>query len=156
MKILREQWAGLGLAFDYALGLSSPYAPSNAITSPTQNGDTEMAAAIWRNLLGARGAHGIDDPGTGRVRRALNISGEYGAPKLSKENPDVALQKLEETDDQSGVYDFSGNDLDYYVRYPELMLTLTNYVRRELVRLDGISDKSILNGEGVGKFGPIR
>lgn len=156
MKILREQWAGLGLAFDYALGLSSPYAPSNAIVSLTQNGDTEMAAAVWRNLLGARGAHGIDDPGSGRVRRAFNISAEYGAPKLSKESPDNALKKLEESDDASGVYDFSGSDVDYYVQYPELMLILTNYVRRELVRLDGISDQAILNGEGVGKFGGIR
>jgi len=156
MKILREQWAGLGLAFDYALGLSSPYAPSNAIVSPTQNGDTEMAAAVWRNLLGARGAQGIDDPGTGRVRRAFNISGEYGAPKLSKESPDDALKKLETTDDESGVHDFSGDEVDYYVQYPELMLTLTQYVRRELVRLDGISDQAIIDGEGVGKFRGIR
>ncbi len=108
-----------------------------------------MAAAVWRNLLGARGAHGIDDPGTGRVRRAFNISGEYGAPKLSKESPDDALKKLEATDDESGVHDFSGDEVDYYVQYPELMLTLTQYVRRELVRLDGISDQAIIDGEGV-------
>jgi cytochrome b pre-mRNA-processing protein 3 len=37
MKIFKEQWAGLGLALDLAL----------------VRGDTEMSAALWRNLMGA-------------------------------------------------------------------------------------------------------
>ncbi|KAI5124350.1 hypothetical protein M0805_008957 [Coniferiporia weirii] len=152
MKILREQWAGLGLTLDYSLGLSSPYAGSAAGVK-SGDGDAEMAAAIWRNFLGARGAHGIDDPG--RVRRAVNISGEYGKEKLSKEKPEDSLRKLEETDDGSGVYDFVGEDVRLYVRYPELMHALVQYVRRELVRLEGISDEQIIKGEGVGSFGKI-
>ena len=40
MKIFREQWNGLGLTLDYALGLSSPYSPT-----PRNDGDAEMAAA---------------------------------------------------------------------------------------------------------------
>ncbi|KAH8117253.1 ubiquinol-cytochrome C chaperone-domain-containing protein [Phellopilus nigrolimitatus] len=154
MKILREQWAGLNLALDYALGLSSPYAASvSALKSG--DGDAEMAAAVWRNFLGARGANGIDDPGPGRVRHAVNISGEYGKEKLSKERPEDSLRKLEETDDGSGVYDFVGKDVRLYVRYPELMYTLVKYIRKELVRLESISDAQIMKGEGVGKFGKV-
>ncbi|EJD05758.1 uncharacterized protein FOMMEDRAFT_103971 [Fomitiporia mediterranea MF3/22] len=152
MKILREQWAGLNASLDYALGLSSPFA-KNIAGPRSGDGDAEMAAAVWRNFLGARGAHGIDDPG--RVRRAVNISGEYGKEKLQKDRPEDSLRKLEETDDGSGVYDFVGKDVELYVRYPELMYALTKYIRRELKRLEGISDEVILDGEGVGKFGKI-
>ncbi|KAL5490231.1 CBP3 [Sanghuangporus weigelae] len=154
MKILREQWAGLGIALDYALGLSSPYAAS--VAGPKAgDGDAEMAAAIWRNFLGARGAHGIDDPGPGRLRRAINISGEYAKEKLSQDNPEESLKRLEESDDGSGVYDFVGEDVNLYVRYPELMYALARYIRRELVRLEGITDEAVMNGEGVGRFGKI-
>ena len=150
MKILREQWAGLGLTLDYALGLSSPYATKEA-GAKSGDGDAELAAAIWRNFLGARGAHGIDDPGPGRVRRAVNISAE----KISKESPEESLKRLEESDDGSGIHDFVGEDVNLYVRYPELMYALTRYIRRELARLEGISDEAIMNGEGVGRFGKI-
>ena len=147
MKIFREQWNGLGLTLDYALGLSSPYSPT-----PRNDGDAEMAAAVWRNFLGARGAYGIDDPGAGKVRHAVNISGEYGKEKLPKDRAEEVLKKLEATDDGSGVYDFTGADTDLYVDYPELMYTLVKYIRGELVRLDGISDSQILSGKGVGEF----
>lgn len=150
MKIFREQWNGLGLTLDYALGLSSPYS-----SVQRNDGDAEMAAVVWRNFLGARGAHGIDDPGLGKVRHAVNISGEYGKEKLPKDRAEEVLKKLEETDDGSGVYDFVGEETDLYVKYPELMYTLVRYIRRELVRLDGISDKQILSGKGVGDFGKI-
>lgn len=43
-----------------------------------------------------------------------------------------------------------GTDVDKYVRYPELMLLLTSYIRRELTRLGNISDTAILGGEGRG------
>ena len=152
MKIFREQWVGLGLSLDYALGLSSPSA--QALAGPKAgDADAEMAAAVWRNFLGARGAQGIADPG--RSRHAVNISGEYGKERLSKEKPDAMLRTLEEKDDGSGVYDFVGEDTQLYVRYPELMLTLTTYIRRELVRLEKISDEEILNGEGVSEFGKL-
>ncbi|THH04728.1 hypothetical protein EW145_g5312 [Phellinidium pouzarii] len=154
MKVLREQWAGLGLSFDYALGLSSPFATSVA-GARSGDGDAEIAAAVWRNFLGARGARGIDDPGPGRLRHSVNISGEYGKVKLSKDKPEDSLRQLEETDDGSGVYDFVGEDVKLYVRYPELMRALVGYVRRELTRLEQISDAEIIEGRGLGEFGKI-
>ena len=154
MKILREQWVGLGLSLDYALGLSAPSARAIA-GHKAGDSDAEMAAAIWRNFLGARGAQGIADPGTGRTRHAVNISGEYAKPKISSKKPEASLRVLEETEDGSGVYDFVGNDVQLYVQYPELMLTLTAYIRRELTRLENISDEQILKGEGVSNFGKV-
>lgn len=157
MKVFREQWAGLGLSLDYALGLSIPTPSSSKqlqdLAYVPPGSDSEFAAAVWRNFLGARGAQGIEDPG--RVRHAFNIGGEYGAPKLPKSAPEEALRKLEETDDLSGVHDFMGDDVKLYVKYPELMYTLVSYIRRELVRLENISDEQILQGKGVGKFGKI-
>ena len=165
MKILREQWAGLGLSFDYALGLSSRYSlrPTqsqsialDALTTPQQpNGDAEMAAAVWRNLLGARGASGISDPGPNRIRHSVNVSGEYAAPKLDKSKPEDSLRALEETEDGSGVYDFIGEETKRYVHYPVLMYKLVRYVRTELSRLEKIEDKDIIDGKGVGEFAKL-
>jgi cytochrome b pre-mRNA-processing protein 3 len=98
MKIFREQWAGLGMSMD--LGLVK--------------GDAEMAAAIWRNLLGGRGARGISLTGAGAnpspseaentskgFRRSVNLVGGL------VENVEKIDFDVEETrDDLSGVYDF--------------------------------------------------
>jgi len=114
MKLLREQWRGLGIACDLAL----------------VTGDKDMAAAVWRNLLGARGAQGIAYPNT-------------AAPTLPKDEP-----KLDPS--TGGVTDFEGAEIDNYVLYPELMLIMTAYIRRQLVRLSFISDTTILGGLGRG------
>jgi len=110
-------------------------------------GDMEMAGAVWRNLLGARGARGIvlpSEQGTGNqkpFRRSINTAGEiekYG------DMDEPTLEAEEEKDDGSGVHDFGPNESDQYVRYPETMVTLISYMRRELVRLEGLSDEAIL------------
>ena len=157
-QIFREQWAGLGLACDVAL-----------IT-----GDIDMASAMWRNLLGARGAKGIAYPMPGDMYG--NHSPTSGAPS------DPSLQTSPKSEDPSsgGVTDFEGLILhaflyvnmyltlayettpgpaiNKYVMYPQLLLVLTSYLRRELVRLEHITDTTILGGKGVGMresvFGP--
>lgn len=146
MKIFKEQWAGLGIAFD--LGLV--------------NGDMEMAGAVWRNLLGARGASGIAFPEpsagsptgatTNKFRRSVNLVGGE-VVNVSK----VDFEKEEAKDDGSGVHDFAPEEADLYLKYPELMLDIVTYVRRELVRLERISDKDIMSG-GLDKirFGKVR
>lgn len=147
MKIFREQWNGMGLALD--LGLV--------------RGDMEMAAAVWRNLLGARGARGIVLPGQNvAFRRSINPVGEI--EKYS--NMDERTLEIEEAkDDGSGVHDFGPDESDQYVRYPETMVTLITYIRRELVRLEGISDEDILGAMKIGterrgvsdmRFGPVK
>ncbi|KAF8873081.1 ubiquinol-cytochrome C chaperone-domain-containing protein [Infundibulicybe gibba] len=135
MKIFKEQWAGMGLAFDLAL----------------VQGDMDMAGAVWRNLLGARGARGISLP-AGEFRRSVNLVGGE-VVNVAK----VDIEAEEARDDGSGVYDFPPEESERYVHYPELMLDIVGYVRRELVRLEAIKDKQIMSGslEGI-KFGKVR
>ncbi|OBZ72792.1 Protein CBP3, mitochondrial, partial [Grifola frondosa] len=122
MKIFKEQWAGMGMSFDLGLARS----------------DAELAAAIWRNILGARGARGI-------VRSINLVGGEVEkVEKIEK----VGLEVEEARDDGSGVHDYLPAEADKYVAYPELMTTLVEYIRRELRRLEAIPDDVIV-GKGV-------
>ncbi|KAJ8463631.1 hypothetical protein ONZ45_g17511 [Pleurotus djamor] len=137
MKIFKEQWAGMGFALD--LGLL--------------RGDEEMAAAMWRNCLGARGARGITLPSSkAQFRRSVNL---VGGDVVNVKKLD--LDKEESQDDGSGVHDFAPHESDKYVKYPELMLDLVGYARRELKRLEAISDEEIMRGDVTKlRFGPIR
>jgi len=109
MKILKEQWAGLGMSMD--LGLV--------------RGDAELAAAVWRNLLGARGAAGISLPGKnepsahGNFRRSVNLVGGM-VDRVDKLNVDVEESK----DDQSGVHDFPAHESDRWARFLSLYTLL--------------------------------
>lgn len=154
MKIFKEQWAGLGMSFDLALG------------TPT-NSDVEMAGAIWRNFLGGRGARGIVYPESPNAenyfRRSINLVG--GQVESVKKLDDVGLEVEERRDDGSGVHDYSPEEADKYVAYPELMETVVSYVRRELVRLERLSDEEVAGSGRIGresegieklKFGRIR
>jgi len=142
MKIFKEQWAGMGLSFD--LGLVK--------------GDMEMAGAVWRNLLGARGAQGIVFPAPPssptqprKFRRSVNLVGGE-VVNVAK----IDLEKEEATDDGSGVHDFSPEEADLYLKYPQLMLDVVRYVRKELVRLERLSDEQVVRGQLEKiKFGNI-
>jgi cytochrome b pre-mRNA-processing protein 3 len=116
-------------------------------------GDTEMASAIWRNILGARGAKGIAFPGDpAKFRRSINYAGS-DINKLEKMN----VEEEELKDDGSGVHDFPPDEADKYLAYPELMLDLVQYVRRELARLDKLTDEQIVYGDWEElMFRPIR
>jgi cytochrome b pre-mRNA-processing protein 3 len=136
MRIFKEQWGGLGLACDYGLVKS----------------DTELAAAMWRNVLGARGAKGLAyDPDT-PFRRSVNPYGRQEEVKIIGKK----LDKEESKDDLSGVHDYAPAEVDKYLKYPELMETLVEYIRREVDRLDKISDDDLAEGD-ISKlhFGPL-
>ncbi|KAH6892754.1 hypothetical protein BKA70DRAFT_1233491 [Coprinopsis sp. MPI-PUGE-AT-0042] len=117
MRIFDGQWAGLELLFDFAKCQSNQ----------------EMAAAIWRNLLGAGG-------GTNSTyRRAVNL---VGGEAVSANIWRRGVRRMME----GGVHDFAPDGADKYLTYPEVMLGLTTklrrpisfygYVRRELSRLE--------------------
>ncbi|KAF8152614.1 hypothetical protein B0H34DRAFT_726820 [Crassisporium funariophilum] len=145
MKIFKEQWAGMGLSFD--LGLVK--------------GDMELAGAVWRNLLGARGAQGITYPdaastgGSGSAalyRRSVNLVGGE-VVNVAK----IDVEKEEGQDDGSGVFDFPPPEVDKYLTYPTVMLDVVRYVRREVDRLDKISDEEIMSGDWKKlTFGRVR
>ncbi|KZP23526.1 hypothetical protein FIBSPDRAFT_858479 [Athelia psychrophila] len=149
MRIFREQYNGLGLSLD--LGLVK--------------GDVEMAGAVWRNFLGARGAQGIllpSDGGAAAYRRNINPTGEVeGFGNMTPEQLEAEAGK----DDGSGVHDFAPHESDQYVRYPETMLALNAYIRRELLRLENISDEELMGQMKIGtewmgvqdlKFGSVK
>lgn len=145
MKIFREQWAGMGMAFD--LGLV--------------RGDAELASAVWRNFLGARGARGIVYPSSTHkpaFRRSVNLVG--GEIEKISELDKKGLEAEEARDDGSGVHDFAPDEAGLYVQFPELMADVVRYMRKELVRLEGLSDAQIQgkNGELARslRFGRVR
>lgn len=142
MKIFKEQWAGMGLAFDLAL----------------VRGDMEMAAAVWRNLLGARGAQGIAYPSTSpspsssTFRRSVNLVGGE-VVNVAK----IDIDKEEKTDDGSGVHDFPPDETDKYLTFPTVMLDVVRYVRKELCRLQAVGDDDILFGDWQRlRFGKLK
>ncbi|KAI0253586.1 hypothetical protein BJV78DRAFT_1280900 [Lactifluus subvellereus] len=136
MKIFREQWAGLGVALDLALA---------------QGSDAMLAAAMWRNLLGARGAQGLalalaPTSPVPEFRRAVNPGGAVA--RMSED----ARAREETRDDGSGVHDFGPEERDAYVAFPETMLVLTAYVRGEVARLAAASDEKIMGtGAALGR-----
>jgi cytochrome b pre-mRNA-processing protein 3 len=146
MKILKEQWAGMGLNLDLGLVRS----------------DAELAAAVWRNFLGARGARGIVYPSSPEAkagnyyRRSVNLVGGE-VDKVSKIDA-TGLDVEEARDDGSGVHDFAPSDAGKYVAYPELMADIVCYIQRELVRLEKIPDEQIMGKSGVEvmRFGKVR
>jgi len=150
MQVLKEQWAGLGMAFDLGLAM----------------GDTEMAGAVWRNLLGARGARGIPYSTSPGFRRSINplTGGKISTARLKL--LERGFESEEAKDDNSGVADYPNDQLDKYVAYPELMVDAVAYIHRELRRLEAVSDDDVLGiskelgreGRGVEvlKFGKIR
>ena len=150
MQILKEQWAGLGMSLDLGLAI----------------GDAEMAGAVWRNLLGARGARGIPYDTSAGFRRSINplTGGKMSTARLRL--LERGLESEETKDDNSGVADYPKDQLDKYVAYPELMVDIVAYIHRELKRLEGISDDDVLGtskefgleGRGVEvlKFGKIQ
>lgn len=140
MKIFKEQWMGMGMSLDVGL----------------VKGDMELAGAVWRNMLGARGAQGIAYPDEGgsttRFRRHLNLAGGE-VVNVSK----IDVEQEETKDDGSGVHDFPPENADNYLAYPDLMLDIVGYVRRELARLESVSDAEVMseNWEKV-KFGRVK
>jgi len=154
MKIFKEQWAGMGMSCDISL----------------LRGDADMAATVWRNILGGRGARGIVYPsdvdassGKQYFRRSVNLVG--GEVEKVKKLEERGLEAEEARDDGSGVHDYAPHEADKYVAYPELMAAIVAYIRRELVRLEKIPDEIIM-GPGVTgregddvlalRFGPVR
>jgi cytochrome b pre-mRNA-processing protein 3 len=100
MRVLKEQWSGLTLSLD--LGLI--------------RGDAELAGAIWRNFLGARGAKGIVLPWEGMTkeedeayyRRAVNAVGSDGEVKKVEKR---GLEVEEKSEDYSGVSDYRPSEV---------------------------------------------
>lgn len=119
MKVFREQYRGMGVALDYALATNS---------------DHHMAAALWRNILGARGREGL-----GFSDATTTLKGVAGE----------ALVESKPSSDATAVpHDPLAAPLpsSSYLSFPPFLLQITAYVRRNLARLDAIEDEAFVHG----------
>lgn len=98
-------------------------------------GDWEMAGAVWRNIFDARG---------------WDLAGKRGDDgELVIPDPPLASGIAQQAKHGIAMQDDSLGELPYQV------YLFTAYLRRELKRLEEVSDEDILQNIGVGKFGMI-
>ncbi|KIY63896.1 hypothetical protein CYLTODRAFT_359220 [Cylindrobasidium torrendii FP15055 ss-10] len=123
MKVFREQYRGMGVALDYALATNS---------------DHHMAAALWRNILGARGREGLGLSDTASGRSADTAA-----------NGEALVESKPSSDATAVPHDPLGAPLpsSSYLSFPPFLLQITAYVRRNLARLDAIEDEAFVHGK---------
>ncbi|KAF7362132.1 hypothetical protein MVEN_00559200 [Mycena venus] len=127
LKIFKEQWTGFALS------------PSTS--------DSSMATWRWRGRFGGTFSVPVALLGL----RSRTIRGQIVNPTK------IDFEKEAVTDDDSGVHDFSPAEADKYLAYPELMLDVVQYIRRELVRLEALSDEEIIDKDWREmRFGRVR
>lgn len=113
MVDLRDQWNGSNAAYDLAV----------------MTGDTELAAAIWRNVFAARGEKA------------------YKEANLPVEERDALIEKRRKANDPEA----DGAPLE---DIPNLVFQFVAHIRREMQRLEGVPDGEVIAGR-VGKIGRI-
>lgn len=136
MGEMGQQWKGAGISFDYALARGQkdlpvePEVDSNGnerleVNIPQDGADAELAGWVWRNLLNAKGA-----------------PGPYQPPSSTSSTSNSTEEHMQDSDLEP---------LEMAIRLEEI----TDFIRREVARLENIPDKEIMNGD-VGQFGLVR
>lgn len=171
MKDLLDQQRGLFTALDLALVADEVPQPPSSSSSPSGDagvggasgkGDAELAAAIWRNLFGAgwgQGMGGVSGvfasppaPSTPAGNAPL-ADGQVGtAPKTATAaDPSVPAEQLASQAPSPSVSDDFVADADFAANLERIV----RYIRREMVRLDGIPDAEVRSGTSMElvKFG---
>lgn len=132
LKEMKDQWNGATFSFD--LGLVGS--------------DVEMSGAIWRNVFASRGLDGkgevVGKPGkTSLEPRAVEASASASpsAAQLVVEDPSSST-----VDSPTTLSDAALSDLPFH------LYIFTAYIRRELRRLEALSDEDVIAGR-MGSFG---
>jgi len=121
MKILLHQHRGFQTVLDYAIS-----------REPQLNQtDQFLAGVIWRNLFGAAWGKGM-----GGVKGIFDSKEE--PPVTSSQSSPSTTTSLEDEQEHS---------LENDVKFPEILERLVIFIRKELVRLDQVSDKTIITGQ---------
>ncbi|KAG7539658.1 hypothetical protein FFLO_03457 [Filobasidium floriforme] len=129
MKEMGEQWKGAGIGFDYAISIGQDLPEIPAGERSSKGGDAELAAWVWRNLFAARYSD-LPSDFTPTTNTAA-IPAEQDTVKSDPSNP------------------------VHHLKLPAQLAQIVAFIRRELYRLDQLSDEDIEQGR-TGEFGPVR
>jgi cytochrome b pre-mRNA-processing protein 3 len=145
MKEMGEQWKGAGIGFDYAIAvgqdlpeLSNPN--SSSIGNTGVGKDAELAAWVWRNLFAARYSDLPSDftPST----------------TTSKTTPAAGATENDPYTTSPSIQSDPSNPITH-LKLPIHLNTITTFIRRELHRLDQLTDEEIEQGK-TGEFGSVK
>ncbi|OCF32284.1 hypothetical protein I316_05952 [Kwoniella heveanensis BCC8398] len=147
MKRLREyqergNFARMGL--DYSLGLSISTDPEER-----ERADSELASWVWRFIFARRGTDPAQTPSSAAAAgkdgkpAATQVATATSSTSARKGTGDLVYPEGEEMK--------AGKDLEM----AEQIELIVRFMRRELHRLDGISDRDVIAGN-VGFFGKVR
>lgn len=101
-------------------------------------GDAELASAVWRNIFAGRGE---------KAYKEKDLSGQ--------EREKLVEARRKDNDPEAFVGALgSAEDVKVLEELPGLVVMYVAHVRRELKRLEGVSDEMILDGE-MGRFGRV-
>ena len=173
MKDLLDQQRGLFTALDLAMvadempqrtrtveGLEEEGAKGERGIG-SKGGDPELAAALWRNLFGAawgQGMGGVSGVFATIAEPGSEVTKEKGGETtLPEEQVGTAPKTATTTDAPILAEDLTGqtpssastptSDFEQNAKFAENLERLVRYVRREMARLDGVSDGEIRTGE---------
>lgn len=143
MKEMGEQWKGAGIGFDYAISIGQDLPEIPVGERSTQGGDTELAAWVWRNLFAARCSDVSSDSTpptptttttTATNAAAISVETTTSPASSSSSDPKNPVNQL---------------------RLPTQLAHIVGFIRRELYRLDKLSDEDIEQGR-TGEFGRVK
>ena len=145
MKEMGEQWKGAGLGFDYAIAIgqelpemgSSSSAVSGEVAGGVR-GDAELAAWVWRNLFAARYSDLPTD-----FTPSVNPTPTTTTTPTDLDSPTTPSSA---TDPSSPIH---------HLKLPIQLSQIVTFIRRELYRLDQLTDEDIQEGR-TGEFGRVK
>ena len=152
MKEMGEQWKGAGLGFDFAIAVgqdlpemgSSSSAASAASGEGGQGvvrGDAELAAWVWRNLFAARYSDLPTD-----FTPSVNPTPTSPTATDPTDTTSPTPTPSSATDPSSPIH---------HLKLPIQLSQIVTFIRRELHRLDQLSDEDVQEGR-TGEFGRVK
>ncbi|KAG8847540.1 Protein cbp3, mitochondrial [Tulasnella sp. 330] len=101
-------------------------------------GDVELASAVWRNVFAGRGEKAYKEKDLAEEEKAKLVEA-----RKKDNDPEAFVGALGSREDVKALEELPG-----------LVVMYVAHVRRELKRLEGVSDELILDGE-MGRFGRV-
>ncbi|KAA1093866.1 Protein cbp3, mitochondrial [Puccinia graminis f. sp. tritici] len=133
MKILLHQHRGFQTVLDWAISHDPELNQS----------DQFLAGVIWRNLFGAAWGKGMGGvKGIFDSKEEPPVNSSTSPLQLSSSPPSTTTSTAIEDEDSEQLH-----SLENDVKFPETLERLVIFIRKELVRLDQVTDKTIITGQ---------